>query len=101
MLRPSRAFPSGEPYLCGRCPTGPYKCFRCGSTMHLDAARYNQLRPLTLEDYADLAKQYKAPQLKELPLKDFGGYLQPEHAKQCFEAGFRTRNELEALERTE
>lgn len=92
LLPPSRAYPSGEPYVSsGYAPM--YKCQRCKLVTHLSMARYNSVPELTLDDFKRLG-------MGNLPTVDLeGAGFVGETARDLFKAGLWDPNDLFRLDR--
>lgn len=99
MLPMSLKFPHGEPALVGAYQP-EMKCARCKRRNRYSTTDYARLPQLSPEDYVALARLYRAPQLASLHTRDFVGMGHTtEQAVDLYRAGFRSTNELHAVDR--
>lgn len=79
---------------------GAYVCARCKRRSTLSNADFNRLPEVSLEGFDALAREFRAPRLKDLPTKDMeGAGWSKKQAQDLFRAGFHAVSELEKLER--
>ncbi len=100
MLPPSTLHPEGEPHVAGRY-VASVRCDRCGHRTGLSASDYASLPTLSVEDFARLAREHRAPALAALPTQDLegAGFTRAQAAYLYDAAGVRGAIEAESLVR--
>lgn len=94
-LPKSAAFPDFEPHTSnGWVPE--WVCAKCKTRVQMTRSQWSMLPDLTLGDFNRLAKDYKSPQLSELPTKDLiGAGFDRKHAEDLLTAGIHNEHEAD------